>query len=286
MKKAILVIVMISVILAFPPAHANAGTFTVGAKSWYAYWDSAVLDWFEKDIGAGFIATGVTLSSSVDKGKGYLAGPVFGYQTDDKTWSFSLAAMAFSDFSQDWHGTAGTMNLTTNIDTTRRDFDFAATYSLARHQDAWSFLQYCRVFLGYKFQTVNYDLTLHYDTAMGSRTYNYKLDAKVHMPTVGAGIAYPIRENIVLGLQAGVGLALIDLNMTDPDGVEFAIDPKYSLSFNTEANLNFVPLKNLIVQAGFRYQEWYLKARSPQRWEKTESKDVTYGPTLTVVYAF
>ncbi len=55
---------------------------------------------------------------------------------------------------------------------------------------------------------------------------------------------------------------------------------------NAEANLNILPVKNLIVQLGFRYQEWYLKARSPQRWEQTESRDVTYGPTLTIVYAF
>ena len=286
MKKACMVIGILTFVLAFSLGSSEAGTFTVGAKSWYAYWDSAVLDWFEKDIGAGFKATGVTLQSDVDRGKGYLAGPVFGYQTDDGTWGVSLAAMAFSHFSQDWHGTAGTMDLNTNIDTTRRDFDLAVTYSLARHKDTFSFLEYCRIFLGYKYQTVDYDLGLQYNTTMGIRNYNYKLDAKVHMPTVGFGIAYPVFDKLVVGLQGGVGLALIDLVMTDPDGNDFDIDPKYSFSFNTEANLNFLPIKNLIVQLGFRYQEWYLKARSPQRWETTESKDVTFGPTLAVVYTF
>jgi hypothetical protein len=81
-------------------------------------------------------------------------------------------------------------------------------------------------------------------------------------------------------------LALIDLVMTDPDGKDFDIDPKYSFAFNTEANLNILPVKDLVVQIGFRYQEWYLKARSPQRWDTTESRDTTYGPTLTIVYAF
>jgi hypothetical protein len=286
MKKACVVMGILIFVLAFPLGNSNAGTFIVGAKSWYTYWDSAVLDWFEKDIGAGFKATGVTLKSDVKTGDGFLAGPVFGYQTDDGTWAFSLAVMAFSHFSQDWHGTAGTMNLNTNIDTTRRDYDLAVTYSLARHKDTLSFLEYCRVFAGYKYQTVDYDLRLQYNTAMGVRTYNYKLDAEVHMPTVGVGITYPIFDKLVLGLQGGVGLALIDLVMKDPDGNSFDIAPEYSLSFNAEANVNVLPIKNLIVQLGFRYQEWYLKARSPQRWEQTESRDVTYGPTLTIVYTF
>jgi hypothetical protein len=286
MKKACVVIGILTFVLAFSPVNSEAGTFIVGAKYWQTSWDSAVLDWFQKDIGAAFKATGVTLQSDVGRGKGYMTGPVFGYQTDDGTWSFSFAAMALSHFSQDWHGTAGTMDLNTNIDTTRRDFDFAVTYSLARHKDTLSFLEYCRIFLGYKYQTVDYDLKLQYNTAMGIRNYNYKLDANVHMPTVGVGVVYPIFDKLVFGLQGGVGLALIDLVMTDPDGKDFDIDPKYSFAFNTEANLNILPVKDLVVQIGFRYQEWYLKARSPQRWDTTESRDTTYGPTLTIVYAF
>src|SRR4030042_5586599 len=286
MKKACTVIGILTLILAFPWGSAGAGTFMVGAKYWYTSWDSAVLDWFEKDIGVGFKAIGATLNSDVGRGRGYLAGPVLGYQTEDGTWAFSVAAMAFGHFSQDWHGTAGTMELNTTIDTTRRDFDLAATYSLAKSKDLFSFFKYCRIFLGHKYQTVGYDLTLNYDTAMGNRNYDYRLRAQVNMPTVGFGIAYPVFDKLVLGVQGGIGLALIDLTMKNPDGSNFDIDPKYAFSYNGEANLNFLPIKNLIVQLGFRYQEWYLKARSPQRWETTESKDVTYGPTLTVVFVF
>jgi len=281
-----MVIGILTFVLAFPPVSSGGGTIMVGGKYWYASWDSAVLDWFEKDIGVGFKAMGVTLQSDVGRGKGYLAGPVLGYQTEDGTWAFSLAAMAFSDFSQDWQGTAGTMSINTNIDTTRRDFDLAVTHSLSRHKDKFSLLEYCRIYFGYKYQTVDYDLKLQYNTTMGIRSYDYQLEAQVHMPTVGFGIVYPVFSKLVLGLQGGVGLALINLKMKDPNGSNFDIDPEYSFTFNTEANLNFLPIKNLIIQLGFRYQEWYLKARSPQRWDKTESKDVTFGPTLTVVYTF
>jgi hypothetical protein len=286
MMKACTVIGILVFVLALPLANAEAGTFLVGAKYWDASWDSAVLDWFEKDIGVGFKALGVTLNSDVGQGTGYLAGPVLGYQTDDGAWSFSFAPMVISHFSQDWHGTAGTMNLTTNIDTTRRDYDLAATYSLTQYKDKLSFLEYCRIYVGYKYQTVGYDLALAYNTEMGNVKYDYKLDAKVNMPTVGAGMVYPIFEKLVVGLQGGIGLALIDLEMKDPEGNTFDIDPTYSFSYNAEGSLNFLPINNLIMQLGYRYQVWYLKARSPQRWETTESEDVTSGPTLTVVYTF
>jgi hypothetical protein len=116
--------------------------------------------------------------------------------------------------------------------------------------------------------------------------YDYKLDAKVSMPTIGAGVVYPVFDKLVLGLQGGVGLALIDLKMKDPDKATFDIAPEYSYLFTTEGSVNFLPMNNLILQLGLRYQEWYLKARSPQRWDTTESKDTTFGPTLTVVYTF
>jgi hypothetical protein len=286
MKRAWRIIGILAVILTVPLTHAHAGTFMVGAKYWYAQWDSAVLDWFEKDIGVGFKALGVTLNSDIDTGTGYMAGPVFGYQTDDKSWSFSFAPMVLSSFSQDWKGTAGTMNLKTDIDTTRRDYDLAATFSLSPYKEKLSFLEYCRVYAGFKYQTVEYDLKLKYNTEMGDVMYDYKLDAKVSMPTIGAGVVYPVFDKLVLGLQGGVGLALIDLEMKDPDKVTFDIDPEYSYLFNTEGSVSFLPMNNLILQLGLRYQEWYLKARSPQRWDKTESRDTTFGPTLTVVYTF
>lgn len=286
MKKVCVVAAALAIVLSLCPAASEAGTFLVGAKYWYTNWDSGVLDWFQKDISAGFKAVGVNLQSDVDRGKGWLAGPVLGYQTDDGSWNFSMAIMAFSDFTQDWTGSAGTMNLATNIDTTRRDYDFAVAYSLARHKNVFAPFEYFRVFVGYKYQTVDYDLVLTYNTTMGVRTYRYNLDAKVHMPTVGIGFTYPIFEKLVFGAQAGAGIALIDLTMTDPDGKEFDIDPKYSFAFNTEANLTFTPYRNFIMQLGFRYQEWYLEARSPERWDTTTSRDTTFGPTATIVYTF
>ncbi|MBW1744465.1 MAG: hypothetical protein JRJ47_13715, partial [Deltaproteobacteria bacterium] len=285
MKKVLIVSLVLACFLVVSPGISGAGTFMVGGKYWHAEWQSAVLDWFEKDIGAGLKEQGLDLESDIDPGTGYLAGPLLGYQTDDGTWAISLAAMVFSDFSQDWTGNAGSMVLDTNVDTERMDFDFAVIYALSKFQDTWSLFKYTRVFAGYKYQIVDYDLGLGYQTFMGDRHFKYKLDADVHMPTLGIGFVYPVFQKLVLGLQAGVGLALTELEMTDPDGNKFDISPDASLTYNGEFTITWLPIEHLMIQAGLRGQIWYLKARSPAWWEETESEDITWGPTISAVLA-
>jgi hypothetical protein len=146
MKKIWIASVVFAHVLVVSPGALEAGTFMVGGKHWEAEWDSAILDWFEKDIGAGLTELGLTLNSDIDRGSGYLAGPLLGYQTDDGAWAVSLAAMEFSHFAQDWTGNAGTMALQTNVDTDRKDFDFAVSYSLSKHEDKWSFFKYSKIF--------------------------------------------------------------------------------------------------------------------------------------------
>lgn len=268
------------------PAPSQAGNFVAGAKFWYAYWDSAILDWFSKDVAVGFNVLGVPVNSDIDTGDGYLAGPVLGYQTDDGSISFTFAAMAFSHFSQDWTGTAGSMNLNTDVDTDRMDFDFAVAYSLSKYQDVWSPLRYLSLFGGFKYQTIDYDLSLKYMTLMGTRQFKYKLESEVYMGTVGAALAYPLSDKFGIGLQAGIGLALPELELDYPDGSSVDLSPDATVTYNGEFTLNYMPTSSLLFQLGFRAQVWYLKARSPQTWEETESRDTTYGPTFTIVYRF
>lgn len=287
MKKKLIISVLSIHVFLFFPATSHAGTFLFGGKFWYAYWDSAVLNWFEKDITAGFEFQGLNLDSDVDTGKGYLTGPLVGYQTEDGTWSFSFAAMGFSDFDQDWDGEAGTMmQLEADVDADRKDFDFAVNYSLAKHGETFSLLKYLSVYAGYKYQKVDYDLKLKYNTLLGDRSFKYKLDADVHMPTVGLGIVYPVLDKLALGLQGGIGIALIDLDLKDPNGDTFDISPDASIVYTGELTISYVPIKHLILQAGFRAQAWYLEARSPERIEKTRSRDTTYGPTVSIVFAY
>jgi hypothetical protein len=84
----------------------------------------------------------------------------------------------------------------------------------------------------------------------------------------------------------GVGLSIIELELKAPDGGRFDIDPDTSIAYNGEATLTYLPFEHFIIQLGFRIQAWYLKARRPQTWEETESRDLTYGPTISLLYAF
>ena len=60
-------VLLFSLVLAyaFTPVTSKAGTFMAGAKYWDASWDSAILDWFEKDTAGGFKTLGVELKSDI-----------------------------------------------------------------------------------------------------------------------------------------------------------------------------------------------------------------------------
>ena len=50
------------------------------------------------------MATYSETTADAENGKGFLAGPLVSYQTDDRLWTVSLAFMWFSSFSQDIQG--------------------------------------------------------------------------------------------------------------------------------------------------------------------------------------
>jgi len=265
-KNRLLIIVILSFVCLTCPAISNAGTYMLGAKYWYTTWESSVLDWFEQDLVADFAVAGRTLTAKKDDGTGYLAGPLLSYQTDDKKWSFSLAPMFLSSFSQDWEGSSAGM-----------DMDLSANYRLNKYM--W-------VFFGYKYQDIDIDFTLSYTTTMGSITSQYKLKQNVHIPTTGAGFVYPVHDKVALGLQLGVLYSIPDIEMTDIDGSVYTIWTKPAFGFNGEFTVNCQPIDKLIVQAGYRYQFFRLDALQPQTWQKTESNDISHGPTLSAVWVF
>ncbi|UCD32070.1 MAG: hypothetical protein JSV38_15135 [Desulfobacterales bacterium] len=277
MKKLWILGVVFAWSMIFCPVASGAGSWMAGVKGWYASWDSAVLDWFEKDLAAGFRENGIDLQADSDPGDGYLIGPLVSYQTEGGKWSFSAALMGISDFSQDWDGSAPGMNVDASLDLERLDFDFAANYTLHK---------YVKVFVGFKYQKTEMDFTLRYDTLMTRRVFDYKLDADAYMPTAGVGLAYPIHEKFALGLQLGILYADIDLKITDEEGETFDIWPRSTFGFNGEVTINYQAMDNLIVQLGYRYQIWQLEARRPQTLEKIVSDDVTHGVTGLVVYLF
>ena len=87
------------------------------------------------------------------------------YQSDDGKWSASFAPMVLSSFSQDWKGKAPGMDMESDVDLKRTDIDIALSYSINR---------FVRMFWGYKYQDMEIDFKLSYDTLMGSIKTNTK----------------------------------------------------------------------------------------------------------------
>ena len=128
------------------PAVSMAGSFMVGAKGWYAFWNGSpdntakiVDDEVDTGVVTALSAHGTASSdtnSSDETGRGFLAGPVLAYQTDDHLWSFSLAVMYFSFFKYDTDASGtftlvvpptynGVNDLDYSIELKRREIDVA-----------------------------------------------------------------------------------------------------------------------------------------------------------------
>lgn len=261
------------------PLPTEAGTFMVGVKGWYTSWESSILDWFDKNYIAELASYGVKLSTDIDDGSGYLAGPLISYQSDDGKWSASFAPMIVSSFSQNWDAKAPGMDIKNDVDLKRRDIDIALSYSINKY--VW-------VFWGYKYQDMEIDLKLSYDTSTGSFTEKYKIESYVHIPTIGAGFVYPVLDKLALSTQLGLLYSIPKLEFTDSDDKKHDIWTEGTLGFNGELTLNYQPTGSWIFQLGYRYQYFRLDARAfnDDYSGKTESDDITHGPTVSAVWVF
>jgi len=116
----------------------------------------------------------------------------------------------------------------------------------------------------------------------------YKIEMTVHIPTIGIGFVYPVSDKLVLSTQMGVLYSIPTLEMKDSDGKRHDIWTEGTVGFNGEFAINYQPTVNLIFQLGYRYQYFRLdaKALDDQYSGKTESDDITHGPTVSAVWVF
>ncbi|UCG77888.1 MAG: hypothetical protein JSV21_09990 [Nitrospirota bacterium] len=277
MRRFILVlfIVLIALIIVLP-LNSDAGDYFVGVKGYYSFWDSGILDWLEKDIAVAFLVNRVQFEAKRDIGSGYMVGPLLGYRTDDGKLSVSFAPMVLSSFDQDWAGTAGAMNPRGTARLDRQDYDLAVSYALNGMFKA---------FFGYKYQQMELKLDMTY-TLMGTQVDRYIVDAHAHVPTFGVGAAYPVMDKVVLSGQAGISYPMMDMKITNENGVTEDILPQGQLGFNTEINVTYQAIENVLVQLGYRYQMFEFTGRAPGRTEAITSRDITHGVTLAVFYTF
>lgn len=292
LKRSCVLLWTLLILLSFNHTEAKAGNLTLGVKAWYeTTWDSGVLDIFTDLFADTLRAADNVTYTRVDYesfiGYGYLAGPVLGYQTSNGKWTFSVAPMILSNYSQSVRGTAlvteafGTVLPApvtvvdkVEVDVTRVDYDFAVSYAFSDANNKGSLLDYTKAYLGLKYQQVDYEFTSNTQIMGLVQSSKIPFDYEVYMPTAGVGFAYPMSQDIFLGLQGGVGVALFEgLNVED------------SLTFNIEANISFNPVDNLIMQIGYRYQQFNFNLQDNDTGRNYNSTDQTYGPTLTITYA-
>jgi hypothetical protein len=268
--------VVILAVLLFP-WPAEAGTLFLGAKGWYNWWDSGILGWLEKDIGTSFNKAGLDFMAESPVGRGFLIGPLLGYRFAGEKLSISLASMFISSFTQDWSGSGGTMVLKGVVDLRRQDYDLAISYVLGRH---------FRIYGGYKFQYMDLAFDLTFDPGTGTQTDTFEMKSSAHIPTIGLGAVYPLTSRLAVGAQAGVLSAFMNMKVTSPGGSTDEIWPRPGLGFNGELNFTYAPWQSFVLQLGYRYQAFVLRARGPGREDVETAYDVTHGPTLSLFYAF
>jgi hypothetical protein len=275
MRKTIIIsILAISFLFLFMQARSlQAGTMMIGAKAWYAEWDSAVA----KALGEYLVVAlddyyGITMDATISPGRGFLLGPLIGYLTDDNKWSFSAAFMLLSTFKQmsTFEGTGlyegVDMDVTTGLN--RMDFDASASYLLSN---------YFKVIAGVKLLIASYDVNFKIE---GYPEEDFvEVDSRSYMPTVGLALAYPVFQNLVVGVQGGLLYIISDYySKTDKED----IDTDNSFGFNVEPNLSYLLMEHFMIQFGIRYQVYSIKFTDPDLG--VTKNDRFLGATLSAIY--
>jgi len=255
MKKWKRVLLTVLILVVFVAGNLSAGTLLLGGKLWVAQWDpfvAQIWEWMYEDSGSGTV--------DIEKGRGFLIGPMIGYQ-GDSPFSFS-AALMYGPFKQKTDITD--MGDTSSVDSelTRSDLDLAVSYALS---DTF------KLFAGYKFQ--KYSVTM--ETEWGT----IEIDGTVHMPGGGASLAFPLSDTLLLGLQTG-GFYVIP-SFEESGYREY--DMKNTFGFNAEANISYLLSPEWILQGGYRFQRFNVEFGESEGIDETFT-DTFHGLTIGAVY--
>ena len=292
MKRTIRIICVLLFVLSFVviayPTGGHAGTFMIGAKSWFAVWDSAIdqelIDLagqdIEDDLETNYGVGNAEVDSSPEKGFGFIAGPLLGYQSNDGLWSFSGAIMLLNSFSQETDGTVvadGTeYDGEYELELNRSEIDLAVTRSITNN---------FKVFAGYKHLILENKFSGEIKNA--PITYKgdiYKVDITMQIPTIGIGYVYPFTDKMIFGLQLGVLYAMTDVEYKNYIWDESGdVDVENSPGYTAEANLSFLASDQFLLQGGFRYQAIKFKTESGEVAD-IDAWDQFYGITISAVY--
>ena len=249
-------------------AGAHAGTFIAGAKSWFAFWESGMVNQYEE-----LMKESLPLESfKKDTGKGFLAGPLLGYQSDDGKWSYGFAAMAISYFTQKMEATPDTGDpIKYDTSLRRMDFDLAVNYRIN---------PYVKAIAGYKHQYYRLKVVMEEFSTI-TETYT----AHVSIPTAGIGLSYPLSNTLVGGLQLGVLYVIPSVEMESDTRGSMKLDAENSFGFNGEAAISYILTQSVILELGYRVQVYEYTANISNEFSG-DTRDLTHGVVVSAYYLF
>ena len=256
MNRRVLALVLLGCVLA--AGIAGADTLLLGAKLWPAFWSAYIVE--------AYADAAAPLEVVEYAGYGGVLGPVLGYQPEGARWSVSLAAMVLNYFYQEmdlYDGFGGWLD-TIYLDNSRMEFDVAFNYQVS---------ELVKVFAGYKLQLTSMIVSSDFGGA-------FEITTRMHMPTAGIGVAYPISDTLVLGGQLGV---LYAIPYAEVDGIQ---DETFesTVGFTGEATVSVLKRQGMIVQVGYRFQQVGVAFDLDGLPGAENYKDTFHGLTLAVIY--
>lgn len=296
MKRLFIRVSIAMLVLCSVPAMrsgAYADTMIIGWKGWYTNWQPGGMRIMDKLTTASYAYGRAWIDLEKDVAEGYLTGPTMGYQIGD--WSLGVSCMFINKFDYKMGGIgydfsiANPFPVISRTRMNRSEIDVSLSYSI---------FNWLKVFAGYKYQRLSYNIWHLMGFIFMAADNQYDL----HMPTAGLAIYIPILDNLNIGIQAGA-LYLIPYSSNESapattNEIMYTLLRKVSdlrlepaFGFNSEAMINYILMERVIIQLGYRYQifrlhgttrlnEYHLPGVS-----SGSALDVFQGVTCAVSYA-
>lgn len=321
MKRITNSIVFFALIAAFA-VPANAGTLYAGAQAWYSLWDSGMAR-LQADIAESAIRLktkeyesqinnlvsslgtfrGTEAKIEDPETKGYLAGPVLGYTTSDKLWTFELTAMLFGSYTSEMNAAINInysailigkqtvpVDISTELEIEQREINMEARRGLS---------DFFEVIAGYKYLGYETELNMDYDiTILGTTLFTTEnrvmFKSEMHMLYAGAGAHYSLMNN--LNAKAGLSLGLPFYGNSENeliiDGTDFSTDYEIETAYFIMGNiaLNYILSDTVSIDIGYHLRRLTLTVANVDKnldgktEDPSDYNDLFHGGYLSAVY--
>ncbi len=284
MKRILFTLLAISTLLIISSINSFAGTLHIGARGFYTFWDSGIAkmnaqiveNQIQKEMTQAEInianfggAGGLTVDDPTSSG--YVLGPVIGYTTTDKKWSFKGDFMFLGQYTTDiGANVAVTANLPI-IGTTTQNLpissELAIEHTEINLEARRKLTDLFSVFAGYRYPSytsqIEADYSLSVVAATISSDIDFKLNADMHMLFAGVGIEKSF--NSVLSLKANLGAGLpvagsveqdlkVSSNFFNEDISSDGGEIKMALLGFADIAIDFKVSKSVILQLGYQFR--------------------------------